>query len=133
MMNRFSGHKYIWTHPFSSTRHHWELRGPIGAVHFHVSIMDDREGYPDPSCGLEFHHAFDPTKGQQAPHHLDCPMTGGRCWHEGTSLYASESVWPLVQGYLKDSDHKGIFRILEGEYDQHFSEYERPGAVAEFL
>ena len=129
-MPRFTGHKYIWTHPWMSTKHHWELRGPRGAIHFHVSIMDDDVKFPDPSCGLEFHHAFDPTKGQDAPAHIDCPMTGGRCWHEGTSLYASESVWPVVKHYLEDGDHAAVFRVLEHEYDQHFEQYERPGSVA---
>lgn len=126
MTRRFTGHKYQWSQPFTSVRHHWELRGPIGGLHFHVSIMDDPK-YGDPSCGLEFHHAFDPTKGQEAPAHINCPVTGGRCWHEGTSLYASEHVWPLVKMYLQDCDHRMIFKILEGEYDRHFEQYEKPG------
>lgn len=135
---RFRAHKYTLTHPFMSTRHHWEVVGPIGGVHFHVSIMDDDEKYPDPSAGLEFHHAFDPTRGQEAPHHLDCPVTGGRCWHDGTSLYASETLWPVIKCDLQGGDHRAIFRILEVEYDQHFKQYERPGCgpsepVAEFL
>jgi hypothetical protein len=88
--------------------------------------MDDPK-YGDPSCGLEFHHAFDPTKGQEAPVHINCALTGGRCWHEGTSLYASEHVWPLVKLYLQNGDHRMIFKVLEGEYDQHFEQYEKPG------
>lgn len=121
---KFAGHKYIWTKPFSYIRHHWELRGPRGGVHFHASIMDGRAH--DASCGLEFHHSFDPTNGQQAPHHINCPVTGGQCWHEGTSLYASERVWPMVSDYLKDGDHEMIFRLLEGEYNGHFGDIARP-------
>lgn len=124
---RFRGHKYIWTHPYMSTRHHWEVLGPIGGVHFSASIMDNEAKYPDPSCGLEFHHAFDPTRGQEAPAHLDCPITGGRCWHDGTSLYAVENLWPIIHPCLKSGDHSTIFRLLEGEYDRHFADYERPG------
>lgn len=120
-MRRFTGHKYTWSNPFTSVRHSWEFRGPIGGVSFNVSIMDDR-GY-DPSCGLEFHHCSDPSNGGQAPDHIKCPVTGGQCWHEGTSLYASEWVWPRVEGYLKDGDHATIFSILEGEYEKHFSDY----------
>lgn len=123
-MGRFQGHKYQWTRPFTSTRHHWEFRGPRGGVHFHVSIMDDRKY--EPSCGLEFHHGFDPSFGHQAPDHINCPVTGGQCWHEGTSLYASEWVWPLVKHYLENGDHQSVFRILEGEYDKHFEEYATP-------
>lgn len=122
-MRRFTGHKYQWTRPFTSVRHHWELRGPRGGIHFHVSIMDDPK-YGEPSCGLEFHHSFDPSNGQEAPHHINCPVTGGQCWHDGTSLYASEHVWPIVKMYLQDGDHAAIFRVLEREYDSHFSDFE---------
>lgn len=121
-MRRFTGHKYQWARPYTSTRHHWELRGPRGGIHLHVSIPDEPR-YGGPSCGLEFHHSFDPTGGEEAPHHINCPVTGGHCWHDGTSLYASESIWPLVKEYLKDGDHGMIFSILEREYDSHFSEY----------
>lgn len=119
-MPRFMGHKYQWTHPFTSTRHHWEVRSQHGGVHFHVQIMDDRSSFPDPSCGLELHSVtpFDDS----APHHLDCPVTGGRCWHEGTSLYASEHLWPMVKLYLEDGDHQAVFRMLESEHDRFFED-----------
>ena len=90
--------------------------------------MDDPK-YGEPSCGLEFHHSFDPTKGQEAAHHVNCPVTGGQCWHDGTSLYASEHLWPLIKMYLQDGKHQQIFNILEREYDQHFEQYDRPGMI----
>jgi hypothetical protein len=116
---KFRHHKYTWTHPFGGARHHWELVGPSGAIHFHVNIMDDQQYQP--TAGLEFHHpAGHPTYAGQAPHHLKCWLTGGACWHDGTSLYAREHVWPMVEGYLRAGDHQAIFRILEREYCQHF-------------
>jgi len=126
-MRRFTGHKYTWTRPFTSTRHNWELRGPKGGISFHASIMDDPK-YGGASCGLEFHYSFDPRGGEEAPHHINCPVTGGQCWHEGTSLYAEESVWPMVKEYLRCGEHEQIFSLLEHEYNKHFQEYERPGA-----
>lgn len=119
MTGKFNHHKYTWQQPFTSVRHNWSLVGPKGAVNFHVSIMDD-EKYP-PTAGLEFHHLDDHPYAQgKAPHHLDCPLTGGRCWHDGTSLYATEHLWPLIEGYLRCGEHKQIFDILEREYCQHF-------------
>jgi hypothetical protein len=119
----FMHHKYTWTHPFTGTRHIWELVGPQGAIHFHVSIQDDKSY--EPSAGLEFHHVDGhPDYKGEAPHHLNCPLTGGRCWHDGTSLYASEHLWPLVEGYLRCGEHRQIFDILEQEYVQHFKEQE---------
>ena len=50
----------------------------------------------------------------------DCPLTGGQCWHDGTSMYARETVWPRAEIYLRNGDHDGIFRMLEREYELHF-------------
>lgn len=122
-MNRFTDHEYKWTKPFTSVRHSWSLRGPHGGISFHVSIQDNKDY--DPSCGLEFHRDFDPTNGQQAAQHKNCWLTGGKCWHEGTSLYASEHVWPMVKCYLKEGNHEAVFRTLEYEYNQHFEQFTR--------
>jgi len=120
-MARYRHHKYTWTKPFGSVRHQWELVGPEGALHFHVTLSDSF----GPSCGLEYHHTdtYRQRTGYrrgEAPDHIDCPMTGGRCWHDGTSLYANEHVWPLVEHYLRSGEHEAIFRILEGEADERF-------------
>lgn len=126
---RFTDHKYEWSKPFSSVRHNWSLRGPRGGINFHVSINDNRDY--DPSCGLEFHKDFDPTNGQEAAHHKNCWLTGGKCWHNGTSLYASEYVWPYVEERLRMGEHEAVFRFLEREYNAHFKEYELKGETDE--
>lgn len=115
---KFRHHKYTWARPFGSVYHTWELVGPNGAIHFRA-IMSDPQ-YSGPSCGLEFHH----LSGDGAPDHLDCKLTGGRCWHDGTSLYAQEQVWPMVEPMLRAGDHEGIFRVLESEYSSHFRNQE---------
>ena len=116
-MMKYRHHKYTWSKPFASIRHNWEFVGPIGAVNFHVSIID---GY-EPSCGLEFHHTdVCSCAKSSAPDHVNCPLTGGRCWHDGTSLYASEHVWPIVSSYLRSGNHDAIFSYLEGEANEHF-------------
>src|ERR1700743_3555732 len=117
---KYRHHKYTWSKPFSSVRHNWEFVGPVGALNFHASLTPNY----DPSCGLEFHHTdrcnYAP---ERAPDHVDCPLTGGRCWLDGTSLYASEQVWPFVESYLRVGDHDAIFRFLEEEANQHFERY----------
>ena len=121
-MSRFAGHKYTFTSSeWNSDHHQWELRGPEGGIHFHAAIHKTSE-YP-PSCGLEIHRCT-PAHYQQggAPHHINCPITGGRCWHDGTSLYATETLWPMFEGWLRLGDHAAIFRTLEGEYDNRFSD-----------
>ena len=123
-MSRFSGHKDTVTPSRWSSDHRWELRGPEGGIHFHVSISKSGD-YP-PGCGLEVHRCA-PAHSQrgEAPHHIDCPVTGGRCWHDGTSLYASETLWPMFEQWLREGDHASIFRALEGEYNGHFQENEQ--------
>lgn len=123
-MAKFRNQKYTWEHPFSSTRHSWSLVGPIGGVSLHVSIMDDDAKFPDPTCGLEFHHSHRAGEiypvNQEAPHHTPCWLIGEPCWHDGTSLYASETIWPEVQCYLRTGNHDQVFKVLEREYARHF-------------
>lgn len=115
----FNNEKYIYSKPFGSPRHHWELLGPKGALHFHASLT---EGY-SPSCGLEIHY-FEPPDymKDQAPGSVNCPIVGGRCWHDGTSLYASEHLWPIIRLYLDKGQHDLVFELLRNEYKERFEE-----------
>lgn len=114
---KFRDHKYTWQRPHAAVYHQWSFRGPGGGLSFHVSIMDDEPGR-EPSAGLEFHHLAPPYGEDEAAHHSPCWLLGAPCWHNGTSLYASESVWPRV--HMCKGDHGEIFRVLEREYDAHF-------------
>jgi hypothetical protein len=113
-VTEFRHHKYTLDYSFGTMRHDWRLVGPNGGLNFHIGISEDDRWQP--TAGLEFHH----LNGEGAPDHINCHLTGGRCWHEGTSLYATESVWPAVKSYLATGDHKKIFEILQGEYTSHF-------------
>lgn len=116
-MSAFRHHKYTWTKSFSYVSHRWELVCADGAIHFHATISPEGQA----SCGLEFHH----LKGEGAPDHVNCPLTGGRCWHDGTSLYASETVWPSIEPYLARGEHEQIFKTLEYEARIHFERMEK--------
>lgn len=119
-MSKFSHHRYEYTNRFSP-RHMWEIVGPEGGVHFHASLT---KGYP-PSCGLEFHHNqaawLRMGRDNEAFHHRNCPLLGGPCWHDGTSLYASETLWPIIKSALERGDHDSVFRCLEREYNDRFN------------
>jgi len=114
-VRRYRHHKYTWSKPLDNTSHEWSLVCSKGAVQFRVSFYKE-----NPTCGLEF-HSIAPPNGDEAPHHLDCHLTGGRCWHDGTSLYARDAaIWPQVEHYLRQGDHEEIFRVLEREADRQF-------------
>ena len=120
MTNKYRHHKYTWTKKFDWPTHRWEFVGPLGGMHFFATVAP---GYA-PSCGVEYHHTeacnFAPG---EAPHHISCPMTGGRCWHVGETLYATETVWPILSLYLAVGDHDAIFTHLESEADMRFDPY----------
>ena len=118
-MTNYRHHEYKWAKPFGNVRHQWSLIGPRGGLHFHVSLYDKHD-FP-PSCGLEV-HSFEPMEYQRKdpPSHLDCWLLKGRCWHDGTSLYASETLWPMIEPMLRSGDHDAIFRFLEREADERF-------------
>ena len=113
-MPRFMHHKYTWAKPFGSVRHSWELVGPAGGIHFHASGLHQGSW----SCGLEIHRLN--GDGENAPHHVNCWLLKAPCWSDGTSLYAEETLWPMVESYLRSGDHDIIFRLLESEYDERF-------------
>lgn len=117
-MTRYRHHKYSWEKPFTNVRHTWSFIGPRGGVHFHVSILGE---YGD-SAGIEY-HCFEPRDYQRGdpPSHLDCWLTKGRCWHDGSSLYAIETIWPVVQSLLPGGQHEAIFQYLECIADEQFA------------
>lgn len=114
----FKHHKYTWTFPFMMEYHNWELVGPEGGINLHFSIDPENKYFP--SGGLEFHH----RSGVTAPDNINCPLLGGPCWHDGTSSYAMDHLYPLIKDYLKRGEHKIIFSRLEKEYQEHFNRTE---------
>lgn len=122
-MRKFRHHKYTWVKPTDYTHHQWSLVGPRGGVHFSAVIPPLRdEGWNEPSVGLEIHYRTPPDHmTNHAPNHTDCWLLGGWCWHDGTSLYARERLWPEIERYLAAGDHENVFRVLEYEYDRAFA------------
>lgn len=111
-MNKYNGHLYKWSKPFGYVHHWWEVRSEYGGVHFHVTIVPDAA--MGPSAGLEFHRIV----GSGAPDHINCFLTGGRCWHDGTSMYATDNLWPEIKRYLEAGNHEAVFRLLEHEAER---------------
>lgn len=121
MENYLRHAKYSYAKPFGNPKHDWSLIGPTMAVNFHVTQVN---GYSD-SAGLEFHYFNPPTyMKSDPPSHVDCPLTGGRCWHDGTSLYATETLWPMIFPMMRSGDHDAIFAILSTEMEKRHKDRE---------
>lgn len=124
-MTRYRHRKYTWTKSFAHVEVSWQLVGPVGGLHFHVGFYKDNE----PSAGLEYHHSRAANyRPHEAPDHTTCWLTGEPCWHDGTSLYASETLWPMIEPLWKRGDHESVFAILEHEADRHFGELAAEGS-----
>ena len=111
---KFSNRIYKWSKPFSSVCHEWSLLGPRAALSFHVSV---RGG--DFKERMDFHYFTPPEYMEDSPpSHINCLYTGGRCWHDRTSLYAMK-IWPTIECFLESGDHESIFRILEKDLEKY--------------
>lgn len=85
--------------------------GPRMAVDFHFS---DILKY-DVTAGLEVHYIVRPSYLEhQEPFAEKCWLTGARCWGDGTSLYATEYLYPLFNEMGVDD----FWPILEEEHNR---------------
>lgn len=76
--------------------HFWTLTGPLGGVHIWARpVLGAPEKYVG---GVEVHypHPVYPWDSEDKPHHENCWLLGGPCWHDGTSLYFSERIAPML-------------------------------------
>jgi hypothetical protein len=100
----------------------WMVVGPLGAVDFHCTNMEtlrrirDSTGMRDlwRSGGVEYHHRAAPDYMKEQSHE-HCWILGGPCWHDGTSLWASEHWIPL----LEREGEEAIWRELHATYARH--------------
>lgn len=78
------------------------------AVDFHVTHITGH----DPIAGLEMHYRQRPSYlDDQAAHFDKCWLTDAPCWCDGTSLYATEYLLPLLaEGGIED-----FWPVLEAE------------------
>lgn len=96
-----------------------QVIGEDGGCEFHFSCADEeRRIYGDgaiTSGGFECHFKASSRPeyyADHAPHHTDCPVTGGDCWHDGTSLWAREHWLPG----MASGGEEWVWRELENAY-----------------
>lgn len=99
--------------------HRWYLDGRDGTVEIWARPYQGSDGDVAISCGAERHSA-QPFK-DTPPDHPQCYALGGRpCWHDGTSLWASENIEPLLLTGDLTSVTPVIFSMAEGLYRSWF-------------
>ena len=109
------------------TRHMWTAVGPNGAVH--VWAEPTSNGFRDERYygGVEVHSPkpIYESVWAQEPSHTDCWLLHGPCWHDGTSLYFSERIEPVIrhdEPPFGEHVHSYINAILNDWYQSKFAE-----------
>ena len=113
-------YKYEMTVRHGGIEHCYSIVCRQGAIHFHVTeYLEDgfMKGH-EPSGGLEMHYRTPPDyMADQAPSDDRCPFIHQPCWHDGTSLYASETLIP--KWARRDSEIE-MFWVLVREVRNRF-------------
>lgn len=107
---------------FGQWQHTFLVIGQYGAVHFHCYPYRNADGDEQWAAGLEFHWRSPPEYLAGPPSYDRCWVLDAPCWHDGTSLYAQETLLPL---FLR-GDYDELFRSLVRSADERL----RPESVS---
>jgi hypothetical protein len=107
--------------------HSYELIGRHGGLHFHVLEHGAemlKQGCDPFGAGLEVHYR-QPPDGMAGlpPSHDECWLLKCPCWHDGTSLYAQETLLPMWEQLRGIPE--SVFRFLAHDADSRFAEFEK--------
>lgn len=92
----------------------WVVHLDDKVIHFWFSRVDD-DGYV--CAGIE-HHNYSPPEymNNREESHKDCEFTGGKCWHDGTSLGGTD-FYNANKYSILSHDHEMILRNLRGIFE----------------
>ena len=105
--------------------------GPLGALQFWVFAPKFREeqklegdgiDWDGLSGGIEIHSPkpLYQGHGDGKPDQERCWLLKAPCWHDGSSLQASEVWIPKLRWCNEDGDYERLWRSLEWEYTRRF-------------
>ncbi len=96
-----------------------QVVGPDGGCEFHFTCANqEQRSYGEgaiTSGGFECHfkeHSRPDYYAEARAHRHDCSITGGDCWHDGTSLWAREHWLPG----MASGGEEWVWRELEHAY-----------------
>lgn len=91
--------------------HRWTAVGCHLALHFHTSGRIVKDEPTEWYGGIETHYRTPPSYMEHGPpSHPQCEILNANCWHDGSSLQASE-VW-IPRWRAAPNDHDYIFSEL---------------------
>lgn len=105
-------------------RHIWSVSGPGGGIHVWASHLDGDAAFWGSNWigGVEVHSRVPMYEGQ-APHD-ECWLIGGKCFHDGSSLYFSENIAPMLRDQITDAITEYIHSVCLSWYRGRFGKGE---------
>lgn len=103
---------------FSGGRREWAVTGLMGSVSFWVeksAMPSHGEYYGGVECHYNEKSKPDYFDGKEASQER-CDFNMGKCWHDGTSLWASEYWIP----HILPRGAEAIWQRLEANYRERF-------------
>lgn len=114
----------------------WHMAGPSGGIHIWAQAAEFK--YLDERFigGVEVHYKKKPHEhSPDEPPIKNCWLTGCDCWPDGSSLYFSENIAPMVEAY--EDNPESLCDYMNGEmlswYRSHLSRDDFPETPVELV
>lgn len=110
--------KYTYENRLDNPEHLWTVVGAHAGLHLWIRDCKRYAKSEDMrySGGLEIHYRYPPEYMEnQPPSHDECFLLKAPCWHDGSSLQASE-IW-IPRWLMDPHDHDRMFRGLCHDLD----------------
>lgn len=91
-------YNYIPASPDNGNTHMWTALGEAGAIHiWGVHRPDDPWSNANYYGGIELHSKKPLYDSAPEPIEEKCWLHGERCWHDGSGLYFSDAIEPMIR------------------------------------
>lgn len=99
----------------------WGVAGPSGGVHIWAQQSGSLDFDPYYG-GVEIHRATQGEYDDKTPSQQHCWLLEGPCWHDGSSLFFSEKLLPLLVSNGPEACTEAFFSIAWDWYVDNFKE-----------
>lgn len=108
----------IETRRTSDNQKGWAVVGKHGGIEFWFIEPAQDDPWKERLGGVETHQRrpMEYSKSQDTPDHKHCEVIDGPCWHDGTSLWASEHWIPMYEA----CGEEWVWQELETTYLDRF-------------
>ena len=107
--------EYKYTNRFYP-EHMWKVVSARMGIHLHITDLGEKNTAMRYSGGIECHWRSPPDHMKDEVPHKNCWVLGGVCWHDGSSMQATEHWIPLW--LLAPNDHDEMFRLLQNALEE---------------